>query len=257
MESTNSDIPEKSNKETLLDFLNESVGIESGLIKTFIDLRKKPKDVLDGYLKGDKHYVSPFKLLFGGLTLWLFINSFIIDWYKIFDNVMQNYIDFLSNILIEDNDKKVNFDLAIAPIGRIFVKFAGDLLTKIYIPFVICVIPLSAYLASKLTKKFKISYKTLLSANSYVMGTNLFLYLIMSIIAAINFYMFIALCFIFLLLALMGINLMMLVPPRRFFASNGIVIEKKILLANFYSVGIFMTIIAAGYFLWFQFIVTF
>ncbi len=254
METNNSDIPEKSNKEILLDLFRESVGVESGLIKTLIDLRKKPKDVLDGYLKGNKHYVSPFKLLFGGLTLWLFINSFIIDWYKIFDGAMQNYIDFLSNILIEDNAKKANFDSVITPIRQIFVKFAGDLFTKIYIPFVICVIPLSAYFASRLTKKFKISYKALLSVNSYVMGTNLFVYLIMSITAAINFYIFIALCFVFLLLALRGLNLMMLIPPRRFFTSDGIIIEKKMLIANLYSVGIFMIIVGAGYFLWFNFI---
>lgn len=255
MESSNSNIPEKTNREILLDFLKESVGVERGLVKTFIDLRKKPIEVLDGYLKGDNHYVSPFKLLFGGLALWLFINSFIIDWYKIFGSAMQDYINFLSRIILEDSRQKAKFDSLISPIMDIFVNFAGDLFTKIYVPFVICVIPLSAYFASRLTKDFKVSYKTLLSVNSYVMGANVFVYLIMSVTAAINFYVFIVLCFVLLSLALVGHNLMMLVPPRRFFTSDGLIIEKKMLKANFYSVGIFMTIIGIGYFLWFYFII--
>ena len=231
MEPTNSNIPEKSNKEILLDFLKESIGVESGLVKTFLDLRKKPREVLDGYLQGDKHYVSPFKLLFGGLALWLFINSFVIDWYKIFDSAIQDYTPFKS----------------------IFVRFAGDIFTKIYVPFVICVIPTSAYFARRLTKDFKISYKVLLSVNSYVMGANVFVYLIMSVTAAINFYVFIGLSLALVPLALMGYNLMMLVPPRRFFPLDGLTIEKKMLRANFYSVGIFMIIVGMGYFLWFFF----
>ena len=231
MEPTNSNIPEKSNKEILLDFLKESIGVESGLVKTFLDLRKKPREVLDGYLQGDKHYVSPFKLLFGGLALWLFINSFVIDWYKIFDSAIQDYTPFKS----------------------LFVRFAGDIFTKIYVPFVICVIPTSAYFARRLTKDFKISYKVLLSVNSYVMGANVFVYLIMSVTAAINFYVFIGLSLALVPLALMGYNLMMLVPPRRFFPLDGLTIEKKMLRANFYSVGIFMIIVGMGYFLWFFF----
>ena len=231
LEPTNSNIPEKSNKEILLDFLKESIGVESGLVKTFLDLRKKPREVLDGYLQGDKHYVSPFKLLFGGLALWLFINSFVIDWYKIFDSAIQDYTPFKS----------------------LFVRFAGDIFTKIYVPFVICVIPTSAYFARRLTKDFKISYKVLLSVNSYVMGANVFVYLIMSVTAAINFYVFIGLSLALVPLALMGYNLMMLVPPRRFFPLDGLTIEKKMLRANFYSVGIFMIIVGMGYFLWFFF----
>lgn len=231
LEPTNSNIPEKSNKEILLDFLKESIGVESGLVKTFLDLRKKPREVLDGYLQGDKHYVSPFKLLFGGLALWLFINSFVIDWYKIFDSAIQDYTPFKS----------------------IFVRFAGDIFTKIYVPFVICVIPTSAYFARRLTKDFKISYKVLLSVNSYVMGANVFVYLIMSVTAAINFYVVMGLSLALVPLALMGYNLMMLVPPRRFFPLDGLTIEKKMLRANFYSVGIFMIIVGMGYFLWFFF----
>ena len=244
LEPTNSNIPEKSNKEILLDFLKESIGVESGLVKTFLDLRKKPREVLDGYLQGDKHYVSPFKLLFGGLALWLFINSFVIDWYKIFDSAFQDYMDFLKRVALDDNGKKVK---------SIFVMFVGDLFTKIYVPFVICVIPTSAYFARRLTKDFKISYKVLLSVNSYVMGANVFVYLIMSVTAAINFYVFIGLSLALVPLALMGYNLMMLVPPRRFFPLDGLTIEKKMLRANFYSVGIFMIIIGMGYFLWFFF----
>ena len=231
MEPTNSNIPEKSNKEILLDFLKESIGVESGLVKTFLDLRKKPREVLDGYLQGDKHYVSPFKLLFGGLALWLFINSFVIDWYKIFDSAIQDYTPFKS----------------------LFVRFAGDIFTKIYVPFVICVIPTSAYFARRLTKDFKISYKVLLSVSSYVMGANVFVYLIMSVTAAINFYVVMGLSLALVPLALMGYNLMMLVPPRRFFPLDGLTIEKKMLRANFYSVGIFMIIVGMGYFLWFFF----
>ena len=231
LEPTNSNIPEKSNKEILLDFLKESIGVESGLVKTFLDLRKKPREVLDGYLQGDKHYVSPFKLLFGGLALWLFINSFVIDWYKIFDSAIQDYTPFKS----------------------IFVRFAGDIFTKIYVPFVICVIPTSAYFARRLTKDFKISYKVLLSVSSYVMGANVFVYLIMSVTAAINFYVVMGLSLALVPLALMGYNLMMLVPPRRFFPLDGLTIEKKMLRANFYSAGIFMIIVGMGYFLWFFF----
>ena len=246
MESTNSNIPEKRNKEILLDYLKESIGIENGLAKTLIDLKNKPKAVLDGYLQGDKHYVSPFKLLFGGLTVWLLVNSFIIDWYKIWDVAIVSYINFLDELVERNNGGGVDLDASMLAFKKVFVQFGGDLFTKIYVPFVIFVIPVSAYFAVRLTRRFNVSYRTLISVNCYVMGANVLVYLIMSITAAINFWVFLGICLVLVSLALMGYNFIMLVPPRRFFISDGLAIEKKMIVSNFYSVSIFMLVIGIG-----------
>lgn len=235
----------------MFDLLKEAVGVEHGLWHTVKSLRVDPKGVLNGYLTGDLNYSSPFKLLMGVLTIWLLVNGFIIDWYAIWAKFIDNYLNFLykaigTELTIAEFHKKM------ASFRNLFIQFGGDLFGRIYIPFILAVLPLSAWLAQRFTHTYEVSFRKLLAVNSYVMGANGVVFLGMSIVVAINFYVFMAVALVLVVLALFGINFLMMIPPRRFFDQHGAEIERGIVRANTAAVMLMVTLLMTGYVIWFM-----
>ncbi|HCW06106.1 MAG TPA: hypothetical protein DGG95_01930 [Cytophagales bacterium] len=228
---------EKSTKEVLGDYLKEIIGYDNGLWRTLVDLRKNPDIVLKGYLEKDHKYVSPFRFLISGLSLWVLVNSFFLDWYTAFKSLMYSMAGWIQRMVTipEKNQKK--FEHYIQESANLYAKLVGDLFTKYYVPLVLIALPLAAFLASKKCKKYNVSFKTLLAAMSYSASMNVFLMFAISWIAYYSvFFAFIIVGVPFLVLQLTGRgDLIFILPIRKFFISNGVDVEKQITKSILFS----------------------
>jgi hypothetical protein len=244
-------LPEKSNQEVLYDLLKEVAGVEHGLWYTIRRLRNDPAGVVNGYLRGDLNYSSPFRLLISVLTVWLLVNGFMIDWYAIWEKFMDSYLTFLYNNIVDKKISLVTFHEKMSPFRSLFVQFGGDLFAKIYIPFVMLVLPLSAWFAQKITRKYAVSFRMLMAVNGYVMGANGVVFLVMSVLIALNFYVFLGLGIILIILSLFGVNFLTMIPPRKFFDQHGLEIERGIMRSNMLAVMLIISLLFSGYVVWF------
>lgn len=251
----NSD-PEKSTREVLGDYLKEIVGYENGLWRTIVDLRKHPDLVLKGYLEKDHKYVSPFRILLSALSLWVLVNSFFLDWYKAFENIMYQMAMWIQSIVTIPEQNQVKFDNYVSESAKFYGKLCGDLFSKYYVLFVLISLPLAAFLASRKCKHFGISFKTILAAMSYSSSLNVFLMFIFSVCAYFDLFfttVFLGIPLIVLTIIGRG-NLVSFIALRNFFITNGVEIEKKVTVSMLISVLILM-IPGIGYLFYYLFFV--
>jgi hypothetical protein len=244
--------PQKGNRQVLLELFHESIGLESGILRTAQALWREPQNVLKSYMANERTYISPFKILLTSLSLWILINSFIIDWYAIWGKMTADYLDWLTTSVFPmdgANPEKVKQFKSdyVAFVSR----FMGDLFSKIYVPLVVVVLPLSAWFAHKSCAKYGANFRSLIATNAYVMGANVFSLVIVSTLTVINTYALAVIAVSSLLLLFFGINIFILIPPRRFFAENGKVIEKTLIRGNLMAVFVVMGVLAVGYGVWF------
>ena len=229
MEKPIKETTERSNKEVFLDFLKEVTGYEHGLGRTIIDLRKKPDVVLQSYLNREGHYMSPFRILFAALSIWLFVNSFIIDWYALWYDMMKQYNDFLTdNVFHTSLERKIKRAHETEKMMRVFSTFMGDLFSRYYVPFVILVLPLSSWFAAKFCRRYGVTFRSILIATTYSVATSTAIYFLMSVGFAISKWATLGVIMVLMGFTLSGRNLMQLTQMRKFFPENGRKIEKRI-----------------------------
>ncbi len=241
---------ESTNKEVILDFLKEVTGYESGLVRTIIDLRKKPEEVLQAYLGRQGGYMNPFRLLFTILGLWLFVNSFIIDWYAVWYDFINTYSNFMmDNVYQFSLEKKMKTAATMEKMTRMISQLTGDLFSKYYVPFVVLALPLSSWISVKFCRRYSLSFRSILGANTYAAATSTGIGFFMVVGLALNAMITMGLLILLMVLALTGRNFIQVTPLHRFFPENGKAIEKKILLANFAAVLIIMSLGSFIYFM--------
>jgi hypothetical protein len=175
----------------------------------------------------------------------------MIDWYAIWEKFMDSYLTFLYNNIVDKKISLVTFHEKMSPFRSLFVQFGGDLFAKIYIPFVMLVLPLSAWFAQKITRKYAVSFRMLMAVNGYVMGANGVVFLVMSVLIALNFYVFLGLGIILIILSLFGVNFLTMIPPRKFFDQHGLEIERGIMRSNMLAVMLIISLLFSGYVVWF------
>src|SRR5688572_10464219 len=78
----------KVNNHPIVALALEFVGYERGLLKTIIDLYKDPAIVIASFNRGENTYVSPYRLLIVTISIWVLLNSFLIDWNEIWTSYM-------------------------------------------------------------------------------------------------------------------------------------------------------------------------
>ncbi len=241
---------ERTNREVFLDLMREVTGFEHGLARTIIDLRKKPDVVLQQYLSREGRYVSPFRLLLASLGIWLFVNSYLIDWYRIWNDIFSQQFNFLfDHVFNVPAEKKVKIIPEMEKFGKIYSTFVGDIFSKYYVPFVVVVLPISSFFAAKFCRPFKTSFRSILVSNTYAVAVSTLTFFLLSVAFAVNVWIAASIIMILFVLLLTGRNYVQLVPLRRFYPENGLEIEKRIIRGNFLAVMIVLTAVGTCYFL--------
>ncbi len=202
----------------------EAIGYEHGFFKTIIDLYRDPKTVVNGNKLGTKVYLSPYRLLISILSVWIVINSFIIDWHK-------KWLKFAHEIndLLFPHERRlpVQFEINIS-------NFGGALFAKYFVPLIILTVIISSSIAEKNCRKYNLTLKDHLEVMSYSSAINSIGLLGLSVIIAINFYAGFGLIILARLLTIFGFrNYLNVVKIRDYFPEYGIEIEKKYMLAKF------------------------
>lgn len=254
MDAENKNSDHKSDRDVLADLIKESVGYENGLVKTFRDLKSEPIKVIDGYFQNNKQYVSPFKLFIGILTLWLFVNSFFIDWYSIWAQVIQDISDFSFFASMRDDmdsEKKAAYALHFGKIKTTYTIVFGDLFSKFYLPFAVVHTILSALIIKRLTQKYRVEFRRILVIMTYTASLNSILLFIISLVFAIHLWAAVALIFGILIFSLFGVTIFTISPVRKMFLTDGKKIEHKFMLGNLISTVILFTVWVTGYVIWF------
>ena len=253
--------PSSEGSGAVVDLLKESVGYEQGLWRTLIDLRTKPKDVLEDYLAGDRKYVSPFKLLTTSLSLWIVINGFFVDWYTIWSQIFIKSVNLEASLIawIGDFDaaRRASFDQklqeAMVPMLSIVGRIAGDLFSRWYVPFAILAVIGTSWLFTKRNPDAGISMKKIMSAFSYSVGSNIPFYLGMSIGFGINLYLGMGMVLVMAMLLLAGkAGKIMYASPGKFFEDQGKQIEKKLIRASFIVTFFLQGLLVIGYIIYFN-----
>jgi len=76
-------MPEKLNATFFLELIKDSVGYESGMLKTLVDLFRKPNQIIQSLNKGENTYVKPSKFFLNCCGYFILVNSFFIDWTEV------------------------------------------------------------------------------------------------------------------------------------------------------------------------------
>lgn len=237
-----------SSKEVIIDFLLEIIGYEKAMYKTFVELRKRPQIVLQSYLSKENIYISPFKILFYIIGLWLIFNNLVVDWYKIW----ANYLRFLW--LIHHNESDIMPPELLLG-SKVVVKIAADLFSKNYLILVVFVTPLWASFCYLFCKKYKIDFRTHLAVVGYHFGLGFISGFVGIICLAINFWLFVGVALLIMLSPFVGLrhiyNLYNVVPVSAFFENDGLAIEKRYfrarLIAAFLSMLVYSLLVWAYY----------
>ncbi len=247
-------------RRAVLDLLKETIGYEQGLWRTLLDLRTKPQEVLEGYLQADRKYASPFKLLTTCLSLWLLINGFLIDWYAIWSQLFTSILDVEVSLItwISDLDatKRAALDQRLeelaGPMLGMVSQVAGDLFSKWYIPFAILAIVGASWLFTRWNPGYGLPMKDVLAGLSYSVGSNIPLYLGVSIGFGIHMLLGLSITLFMALLLFFGkAGKLMYAAPGKFFPQHE-GIEKKLVKATF-TVTIFLQILLIiGYVIYFK-----
>jgi hypothetical protein len=237
-----------SSKEVMIDFVLEIIGYEKAMYKTFVDLRKRPQVVLQSYLSKENVYISPFKILFYFVGVWLIVNNLIIDWYKIWNN----YMRFL---WLTDHNESDIMPQELLHFSKMTVKIAGDLFSKNYMILVIFMTPIWAFFCNLFCKKYKIDFRTHMAVVGYHFSLGFITAFVTIICLAINFWLCLGVGLIIMLSPVVGLrriyNVFNVVPVSAFFENDGLAIEKKYfrarLIAVFLSLLVYLLVVWAYY----------
>lgn len=252
---------QKEDSNAVTELLKEALGYEQGLWRTLLDLRKMPVEVLNGYLSNTRKYTSPFKLLTTSLSLWLLINGFLIDWYTIWSELCNGVLKLETSLIAWIGD----FDAArkealvnkvqegAGPIFSMISQVFGDLFSKWYVPFAILAVIGASWLFTKRNRELGIPMKTVMSVLSYSVGSNIPLYLILSIAFGIHVYLGLGLILIMGIFMILGRSKnFMYAAPGKFFPGQPTV-EKKLMKATFLVTVALQLLLVLGYVLYFKF----
>ncbi len=248
-------------KGALIDIVKETLGYEQGLWRTLVDLRTNPKQVLDGYLAADRKYVSPFKLLSTSLSLWLLINGFLVDWYAIWAQFFKATLELETSLIawVGDFDpaRRAELDRKMlevsGPMLSMVSRIAGDLFSRWYVPFAILSVIGTSWLFTRINKETGLSLKTVMSAFSYSVGSNIPFYLGISICFGLHIYLGLALLLVMTVLLLTGkAGKLMYAAPGKFFEDQGKQVEKKLIRASFIVTFILQAMVVIGYVIYFN-----
>jgi hypothetical protein len=237
-----------SSKEVIIDYLMEIIGYEKAMYRTFVDLRKQPKIVLQSYLRKENIYTSPFKILFYFVGVWLIVNNLLIDWYKLWNS----YIRFLW--LFKHNESDI-MPPALLLDSKVVVQLAGDLFSKNYMILVVFVAPIWAFICNSFCKKYNIDFRTHLAVVGYHLGLGSISGLVTIICLAINVWLCLGVGLLIILSPFVGLrgiyNVFHVVPVSAFFENDGIAIEKRYfrarLIAAFLSMTVYSLLVWAYY----------
>ncbi len=228
-----------SSKEVIIDFLLEIIGYDKVMYKTFVDLRKRPQIVLQSYLSKENIYISPFKILFYIVGVWLIINNLVIDWYKIWDG----YVRFLW--LTGHNESDI-MPPALLLDSKLIVKIAGDLFSKNYMILIVFMTPIWAFICNLFCKKYRIDFRTHLAIVGYHFSLAFITSFVTIICLAINFWLCLGVGLIIMLSPFVGLrgiyNTFHVVPVSAFFENDGLAIEKIYFRARLIAVFLSMLV---------------
>lgn len=250
--------PEKESEAKVLEeVFREAAGIEKGLIRTFLDLRSKPKEVLEGYKAGDRKYVGPFRLLLASLSLWILINGFLIDWYALWKGMMSGILEAEVSLIawlkgydeVARQEAMRKLEVTAGPFLDIYCRFAGDLFSKWYVPYALVGIVLGSLHFTRRQREKNISLRDTLYILSYSVGANIPFLLFISLIFWLNLWAALAACAIILVLNLSGnAHLISFAPVRTFFPQEtGKAIEKKLMGSVFLVVMVGLALLIGLY----------
>lgn len=253
--------PSIDERNAIADLVREAIGYEQGLWRTFVDLRGKPKEVLEGYLTGNRKYVSPFKLLTTSLSVWILLNGFLIDWYAIWNQIITGVMDQEIQLIawLKDMDAAARASLearvAEKPITKIVTQIAGDLFSKWYVPFALLSIISGTWLFNRRYPSPEVSFKRALAILSYSVGSNMPIYLAISLAFGLNVWFASGLIFLILPLALAGkTSFVNYAPVSSFFDENGRQREKQLMRSVFIIVLVLEALLTVGYILYFYYL---
>jgi hypothetical protein len=228
------EVTQKNNKVVVIDLLKEISGYEHSILKTILDLRNKPMEVVKAYNLQTKEYTNPFRLLLIGLSLWVFINTYLVDWYVIWGNYIQMVGEFSKSLMSMNERKIMKFDKIWRNWSIYNTKLLGDIFSKFFVPFVITAVIFSSILLTYICKKYRIDFKTHLVVLCYTTSTGLLLMLVLSVCFAINVWIgFLFLVFLTLCHLLGKSDWVSFSPVRNYFERDGISIERMYLLSSF------------------------
>jgi hypothetical protein len=254
--------PTADEKNAVAELFKEAIGYEQGLWRTFVDLRRKPKQVLDGYHGGDRKYVSPFKLLTTTLSLWILVNGFLIDWYSIWTEIMTGILNqefrFFAWLKDLDETERTAFQHRLnetaKPILAIICRVAGDLFSKWYVPFVILSIVVGSKWFVRRNPTSGISLKETMAILSYSIGSNIPVFLVMSVAFGVNIWVGIGICFLaFPFMATGKTDIIFYAAPKSFFVQDGKTMEKKLVRSMFPIIILLQALLMIGYFIFFKY----
>jgi len=240
--------PRESDVKVLGELLREAAGFERGLVRTFVDLKKNPRLVLEGYLAQDYKYVGPFRLLITSLSLWILINSFLIDWYAIWKiltegilNAEVRMIAWLSN-LDAAGEKKLNDNLLAFDLAGKMSKAAGDFFSKWFVPFaLITVVGGSLYYS----RRHKADLRHTMYVMSYAIGASIPLYLVLSFVFLVSPELGVVFSIVVVVVDMLGFSQFTTIAPiRGFYEMDGKATEKKIMTSIL--IVIFATLVTAA-----------
>ena len=236
---------ELSKKEVLTDFIKDAVGYDKGILKTLIDLRKQPQKVVNGYLAKSGEYVSPFKIFMIIITIWVLVMNFLLDWHAIGAAALDQIVFFVGTNIFNDDMVKEMKEARYTELRALFANIFHQAYTKWIVIFMIIFIPVSALIAEKLCKKYKISFQRHFAVMAYSNGMAMITGFVVSLFMAVNVWITVLVMLFISLLGAFGFskiqNMISLVPIHKFFENNGKAIEKKYNLA-----ALIVTTIAGG-----------
>jgi len=248
-----------SDRKVLGDLFLEAMGYENGMIRTLIDLRKNPRGVLDGFSSGDRRYVSPFRLLMAGLTLWILLNSFLINWYAVWKSMMNGVLTADVKIigwlkeLDPAGEEALRKQLGSSNSLDWYCKFAGDLFSRWFVPFTLIYIVVGSLLFVRRNRTLGIGLRETMYVMSYSVGASLPTYLAMTLAFSFNVWAGFGVSLFISALSFTGrSNLLSYAPMGSFFPENGKAIESKITKSIGLVVAVTMSIIILGYFTYFS-----
>lgn len=254
--------PAAEEKNAISELFREAIGYEQGLWRTFVDLRKKPKEVLEGYLQGDRKYVSPFKLLTTSLSVWILINGFLIDWYSIWNQIITGILNQEIRLIawLKDMDaaaqlaQKANITEKVAPFIAIGAQIAGDLFSKWYVPFALLSVVAGSWLFHRRYPSPEVTLKRAMSILSYSVGSNMPFFLLISIAFGVHVWLAAGLIMLILVLMLAGkTSYFNYAPVNGFFDEGGRQKEKQLIRCVFMVVIVLEVLLVLGYILYFKY----
>ena len=134
---------DKINYNFFVDLFKDTVGYESGMLKTLKDLLRKPDEILKSLNSGENTYVKPTKFFLSFCGYFILVNSFFIDWSEV---GKRHDADF--NAMFDDEGGYTNFS------------FLMDLLfSKVFVPVTLFFCIVKLLLVLKLSKKLDVSVR--------------------------------------------------------------------------------------------------